>query len=496
MSPPPPPQTAVLLDPYAGAVLGRRSWGELGPDAPYGPGGVLGAARTWPQAAGALPPRREFDWQGDRPLATPMQDTVIYEMHVRGFTAAPSSGVSAPGETDERGGRGGSRKKKRGAAPLAHPHPFPPPLLSGTFAGAIERLDYLASLGVTAVELLPVHEFNELEYYAPIPGSGDPPTHRFNYWGYSTSSFFAPMARYTAASAVGGGGQAVTDEVKLFVREAHKRGIEVILDVVFNHTAEGDERGPTLSFRGLDNRTYYMLAPEGQYYNYSGCGNTMNANHPAVRSMIVDCLRAWVLDYHIDGFRFDLASILTRAHSAWHAEEVAPDGSRSEPLSRGAVVSDEGYMSDGAGVPTGAPLADPPLVADIAADPVLRGAKLIAEAWDCDGLNQVGAFPHYGGRWAEWNGTFRDTVRAFVKGADGAPWAAEFASALCGSPNVYAAAAGEGDWWGTVGGGARWRGGRGPDASVNFVTAHDGFTLADLVAYNDKHNEANGEENR
>ena len=382
------------------------------------------------------------------------------------------------------------REKKRGFVYFP-PTPLPPN--SGTFAGAIEKLDYLASIGVNAVELLPVHEFNELEYYAPIPGSS-PPAYRVNYWGYSTVNYFSPMARFTAAAAAGGGGAAVMDEVKLFVREAHARGIEVILDVVFNHTAEGDERGPTLSFRGLDNRTYYMLAPAGQYYNYSGCGNTLNCNHPTVRAMVVQCLRTWVLDYHVDGFRFDLASILTRAHSAWHAEEVAPDGAGTEPHSRGAVVSDEGYMSDGAGVPTGTPLSDPPLVADIAADPVLRGTKLIAEAWDCDGLNQVGAFPHYGGRWAEWNGMFRDAVRAFVKGADG-PWAAAFASALCGSPNVYASPAGEGDWWGAHGG-ARWRATRGPAASVNFVTAHDGFTLADLVAYNDKQNDANGEDNR
>lgn len=238
-----------------------------------------------------------------------------------------------------------------------------------------------------------------------------------------------------------------------------------------------------------------MLAPEGQYYNYSGCGNTLNCNHPAVRDMIVACLRHWVLEYHVDGFRFDLASILTRAHSAWHAEEVEADGSRAEPGAGGRVAADEQYLPGGAGSPTGTPLSDPPLVAAIAADPVLRGTKLIAEAWDCDGLNQVGAFPHYGGRWAEWNGTFRDAARAYVKGADG-PWAAAFASALCGSPNVYAAPAGDEDWWGTVGGGARWRGNRGPDASINFVTAHDGFTLADLVSYNEKHNEANGEENR
>ena len=284
-----------------------------------------------------------------------------------------------------------------------------------------------------------------------------------------------------------------------------------------------------------------MLAPEGQYYNYSGCGNTLNCNHPTTRAFVVDCLRYWVDEMHVDGFRFDLASILTRAHSAWHPQEVVHKRKRSRKgyydsddsdggggLSSssddddedidaydgmmvasfdgdgdggpdGAYLSDDGYMSDGAGVATGTPLSDPPLVASIAEDPLLRDTKLIAEAWDCDGLNQVGAFPHYGGRFSEWNGTFRDTVRAFVKGTDssgtGTSWAANFASALCGSPNVYASPAGDGDWWGTVGGGARWRGGRGPAASVNFVCAHDGFTLRDLVSYNEKHNHANGESN-
>ena len=282
--------------------------------------------------------------------------------------------------------------------------------------------------------------------------------------------------------------------------------------------------------RGIDNRVYYMLAPEGQYYNYSGCGNTLNCNHPTVRAFVVDCLRYWAEEMHVDGFRFDLASILTRAHSAWHPTEVAhgkksrkgyydsDDGSGSETdgsdedidaydgmtsalatVDGGAYLSDDGYMSDGAGVATGTPLSDPPLVAAIAEDAALRDVKLIAEAWDCDGLNQVGAFPHYGGRFSEWNGAFRDTVRAFVKGTDaagtGTSWAANFASARCGSPNVYASPAGEGDWWGTVGGGARWRGGRGPSASVNFVCAHDGFTLRDLVSYNEKHNAANGEGN-
>ena len=239
-----------------------------------------------------------------------------------------------------------------------------------------------------------------------------------------------------------------------------------------------------------------MLAPAGQYYNYSGCGNTVNANHPAVTRFVVDCLRYWVQEMHIDGFRFDLASILTRAHSLWHGSTRLAGGGVGAPLcgSGGPALGDGGAMTDGAGLPTGTPLADPPLVQAIANDPVLRNTKLIAEAWDADGLNQVGAFPHHGGRWAEWNGPFRDAVRAFIKGTDG-PWAAAFASALCGSPNIFAADPGDDDWWGS-GDGRRWRGGRSPAHSINFVTAHDGFTLADLVAYNDKQNEANGEGGR
>jgi isoamylase len=480
---------AVLVDPYARAVIGRRTYGVLGPDLAYGTPGVAGVARTWPQAAGALPhPAIDaYDWEGDTPLRLPAADLVIYEMHVRGFTAHPSSGLG-PGRR-------------------------------GTFAGVVDKLDYLAGLGVNAVELLPVHEFNELEYAALPPGhagGAPPPGARLNYWGYSTVNFFSPMARYASSSSGGGGGDgsasaspppsspaegaAIINEFRDLVKACHARGIEVILDVVFNHTAEGNERGPAISFRGLDNRAYYMLAPAGQYYNYSGCGNTLNCNHPAVVAMIVASLRYWVTEMHVDGFRFDLASILTRAHSAWAAADLLPDGRRAPPLAgdgaplisaSGALLTHGGGMSDGAGVPTGTPLADPPLVAAIAEDPVLRNTKLIAEAWDCDGLNQVGAFPHYGGRFAEWNGHFRDTVRQFVKGTEG-PWAPAFAAALCGSPSIYAAPAGEGDWWGS-GPGARWRGGRGPTASINFVTAHDGFTLADLVAYNEKHNDANGE---
>jgi isoamylase len=510
----------VLLDPYARGVLSaRRRYAELGPpDLPYGSPGALGLAATWPQAAGTLPapPANSssasapslvppFDWQGDiGPLQLPPEDLVVYEMHVRGFTAHPSSGVRAP----------------------------------GTFLGLVERLDYLERLGVTCLELLPIHEFNELEYDAPIPGSltGE---RRRNFWGYSTVGFFAPMARYSYAASLGAPGAAVADEFKLLVRECHKRGIEVILDVVFNHTAEGDERGPTLSFRGLDNRVYYMLAPRGEYYNYSGCGNTLNCGHPVVRKFIVDCLRHWVEEYHVDGFRFDLASILTRAHSAWHptvaddgggasasssASPVPPPLTPSPPGSpflspsstrsfseddlsdvddpslppRGPIVDPErgGIMTDGAGVPTGTPLSRPPLIEAISEDPVLRGVRLIAEAWDCDGLNQVGAFPHYGNRWSEWNGHYRDAVRQFLKGTETGGWAGAFASAVLGSPNLYASTEpGEHEWWATHGGGREWRGNRYPLASVNFVAAHDGFTLADLVAFNEKHNEANGEGN-
>ncbi|KAK9824321.1 hypothetical protein WJX72_009436 [[Myrmecia] bisecta] len=450
----------VLLDPYAQAAIGRRSFGELGPDLPYQSGEVLGLARTWPQFGGVLPrPELNFDWQGDRPLHLPLEDLVIYEMHVRGFTQHRSGATNSP----------------------------------GTYLGVVEKLDYLKALGVNAIELLPVQEFNELEYYTLIPGSDE---YRFNFWGYSTVAFFAPMARYSQAAQEGQPGQSVINEFKLLVRECHARGIEVILDVVFNHTAEGNEMGPSLSFRGLDNRVYYMLAPGGEYYNYSGCGNTFNCNHPVVRRFIVDCLRYWVQEMHVDGFRFDLASILTRAHSTWHPPQPAVHSAAASAVhSDGAPPEQQGLMAEGAGVPTGTPLSEPALVEMISEDPVLRHTKLIAEAWDCDGLNQVGAFPHFGGRWAEWNGHFRDTARQFVKGTEG-PWVSNFASAICGSPHIYAAAeAGEEDWWGSHGG-RRWRGSRQPLHSVNFITAHDGFTMADLVAYNEKHNEANGEENR
>eukprot|EP00891_Asterochloris_glomerata_P003947 jgi/Astpho2/3947/e_gw1.00063.17.1_t len=453
-------QGSVVLDPYAIAVVGRRRYGALGPELDYKSSSVLGLAQTWPQAAGVLPSAEDwFDWQGDQPLHTPMDQLTIYEMHVRGFTQHASSGSSAP----------------------------------GTYAGLIEKLDYLQTLGVNALELMPVHEFNELEYFGLIPGSDN--TYRFNYWGYSTTAFFAPMMRYSQAAADGRHGREVVREFKTLVRECHKRGLEVILDVVLNHTAEGNERGPTLSFRGLDNRVYYMLAPEGQYYNYSGCGNVINCNHPVVRRFIVDCLRYWVQEMHVDGFRFDLGSIMTRAHSQWHRASATDNGKPAGLLSGGKVPGVQGIMPSGSGVPTGTPLTDPPLIEAISEDPVLRHTKLIAEAWDCDGLNQVGAFPHYGGRWAEWNGQFRDSVRAFLKGTEG-PWAAAFASAMGGSPTMYSASEpAEGSWWAN-GDGRKWVGGRTPTTSINFVTAHDGFALADLVTYNEKHNEANGEDNR
>ena len=316
-------------------------------------------------------------------------------MHVRGFTRHASSGVKFP----------------------------------GTFAGVREKIPYLKSLGVNCVEFLPIYEFDEFDNSRPSPVTGE---RLLNYWGYSTVGFFAPKSAYAATGKMG----MQVDELKSLVKALHKEGIEVILDVVFNHTAEGNERGPYISFKGLDNKTYYMLTPEGYYYNFSGTGNTLNCNNPVVRSLVVDCLRYWVTDYHIDGFRFDLASILGRD-------------------------------------PWGAPLSNPPLLESLAFDPVLAKCKLIAEAWDAGGLYQVGSFPAYG-RWAEWNGKYRDCIRKFLKG-DGR-MVGEMGQRLQGSPDLY--------------------GRRGATASVNFVTCHDGFTLHDLVSYNEKHNEVNGEDNR
>ena len=374
-------RTKILLDPYAKTVGGRDVW--LRPP-------------NWDDIYQhrARLVFEDFDWEADTPLEIPTEDLVIYEMHVRGFTQHPSSGV-----------------KHR-----------------GTYAGIREKIPYLKSLGVNCVELMPIFEFDEWENGRRHPETGEWLT---NYWGYSTLAFFAPKAGFAATGRLG----MQVDELKTLVKDLHRNGIEVILDVVFNHTNEGDHRGPTMSFRGLDNKTYYMLTPGGYYYNFSGCGNTLNCNHPVVRNLVLDCLRYWTAEYHVDGFRFDLASILDRDQN-------------------------------------GAPLANPPLLESLAYDPVLAKSKLIAEAWDAGGLYQVGSFPAYG-RWAEWNGKYRDAVRRFLKGDVGV--AGEMAARVQGSPDVYPY--------------------RGPTASVNFVTCHDGFTLADLVSYNDKHNEANGEYN-
>ncbi|GMH03154.1 hypothetical protein Nepgr_004993 [Nepenthes gracilis] len=400
--------SCILLDPYAKAAISRGEFGVLGPD-----------GNCWPQMAGMIPSSNdEFDWEGDLSLEYPQKDLIMYEMHVRGFTRHESSGTRYP----------------------------------GTYLAVVEKLDHLKELGVNCIELMPCHEFNELEYFTHNPVVGD---HKVNFWGYSTVSFFSPMIRYSS-SGVRNCGRNAINEFKLLVREAHKRGIEVVMDVVFNHTAEGNEKGPILSFRGIDNSVFYMLAPKGEFYNYSGCGNTFNCNHPIVRQFIVDCLRYWVTEMHVDGFRFDLASILTRACSLWDAVNVF------------------GNAIDGDLLTTGTPLSSPPLLDMISNDPILQGVKLIAEAWDCGGLYQVGTFPHWG-VWSEWNGKYRDIVRQFIKGTDG--FAGAFAECLCGSPNLYK------------------DGGRKPWNGINFICAHDGFTLADLVMYNQKNNLANGEDN-
>ena len=374
--------TKVVLDPHARIVGGHEVWGGARESCQLG------------QYRARLAPH-DFDWEDDRPLELPLEELVIYEMHVRGFTRSGTSGV-------------------------VHP---------GTFAGLREKIPYLKELGINCVELLPLFEFDETDMVRSNPVTGKP---LCNYWGYNTVAFFAPKAGYAATGKSG----LQADELRATIKELHRHGIEVILDVVFNHTAEGNEHGPTISFRGIDNRTYYMLSPDGRYYNFSGCGNTLNCNHPVVREFVVDCLRHWVADYHIDGFRFDLASILGRDQS-------------------------------------GAPLANPPLLEALAGDPILGRTKLIAEAWDAGGMYQVGSFPAYG-RWSEWNGRFRDCARKFLKGDIGQ--AGEMATRMAGSPDLYY--------------------GRGAIASINFITCHDGFTLADLVSYNEKHNEANGEQNR
>ena len=373
-------RTKVLLDPYAKLVSGRNRWGKE-PDwnDPF-------------QHRGCVI-MEDYDWEGDKPLEIPMNDLVIYEAHVRSFTKDVSSGVRYP----------------------------------GTFAGLLDKIPYLKELGVNCVELLPIFEFDEFENSRVIEGR-----RLYNYWGYSTVNFYAPKAGYAASAPMG----LAADELKNTVKQFHKAGIEVMLDVVFNHTAEGNEQGPYISYRGIDNKTYYLLTPEGYYYNFSGCGNTMNCNNSVVRNCILDCLRYWVSDYHIDGFRFDLASILSRDQN-------------------------------------GAPMTSPPLLETLAHDAILGKTKLIAEAWDAGGLYQVGSFPAWG-RWAEWNGKYRDCLRRFVK--SGAEQGPELLWRMQGSPDLY--------------------GNRCAEASINFITCHDGFTLRDLVSYNEKHNLANGEENR
>lgn len=374
----------VLMDPYAKAIGGRDVWGKT-PD--------------WndPYQHRSRVVYDDFDWESDRPLETPMEDLVIYEMHVRSFTKHESSGIKQ----------------------------------AGTFAGLREKIPYLKELGINCVELMPIYEFDEFENSRPNSETGEL---LMNYWGYSTVGFFAPKAGFAATGKMKDGTM-VADELKTLVKELHKNGIEVMLDVVFNHTAEGNEYGPTISYRGIDNPTYYMLTPEGYYFNFSGTGNTLNCNNPVVRNMVLDALRYWASEYHIDGFRFDLASILGRD-------------------------------------PWGAPMANPPLLEALAFDPILGKCKLIAEAWDAGGLYQVGSFPAYG-RWAEWNGKCRDALRKFLKGEPGL--VGEMGQVVQGSPNLYT--------------------GRGPTASINFITCHDGFTLYDTVSYNGKHNEANGENN-
>lgn len=391
----------VLLDPYAKALTDISNW-DYSKCSGYDPARP-GRDLTYSYEDDiAHQPRcividNNFDWQGDTPLNYPLRFSVIYETHVKGLTAHPSSNVQYP----------------------------------GTYRGVIEKIPYFKDLGITSLEFLPVQEFNENETPRLNPRTGEKLK---NYWGYSTVAFFAPKGSYAADKTPGG----QVREFKEMVRELHKAGLEVILDIVFNHTAEGNEQGPTFSFRGLDNSIYYILNENRRYYqNYSGCGNTMNCNHPVVRSFIMDCLRYWVMEMHVDGFRFDLGSILGRDQN-------------------------------------GKVMENPPTLERIAEDPVLNSTKIIAEAWDAGGAYQVGWFP--GGRWAEWNDKFRDNVRRY--------WRSDpketrfFATRISGSSDLYL------------------RDGRKPFHSINFITSHDGFTMKDLVSYNDKHNEDNGEENR
>lgn len=368
----------VLLDPYSRAVTGQRKWGEK----PEGGKDFEYRARVV---------KSSFDWGNIKQLEQPFEDLVIYEIHVRGYTKDKSSGVSAP----------------------------------GTFAGLKDKIPYLKDLGINAVELMPIFEFDEMESARVVDG-----VQLYNYWGYNTVSFFAPNTSYAFNEEHNHEG----DELKSLIKALKENGVEVILDVVFNHTAEGNEMGPCFSFKGIDNNVYYMLTPDAHYYNFSGCGNVMNCNHPVVRNFIIDCLRHWAIEYRVDGFRFDLASILGRDQN-------------------------------------GAPMANPPILESLAFDPVLGKMKLIAEAWDAGGLYQVGSFPSWN-RWAEWNGRYRDDMRSFLKGDDG--MAGNAITRITGSRDLYSSES------------------RGHKASVNFLTCHDGFTLYDLYSYNEKHNEKNG----
>ena len=371
----------VLLDPYARVVAGQRIWGERKQGAYH--------ARVLKDI---------FDWGERKQSHKDLCDLVIYELHVRGFTQHPSSKV-----------------KHR-----------------GTFEGLREKIPYLKELGVNAVELMPIFEFDETMNAREVNGQK-----LLEYWGYNTVSFFAPNTSYIAQDEYNQEGT----ELKELIKELHENHIEVILDVVFNHTAEGNEKGPVFCFKGMDNNLYYMLTPDGNYYNFSGCGNTLNCNHPIVRQMILECLRYWTVSYRVDGFRFDLASILGRNAN-------------------------------------GSPMNNPPLLESLANDPVLSNVKLIAEAWDAGGLYQVGSFPA-GRRWAEWNGRYRDTMRGYLKGENWEAWNAAWR--ICGSGDMYGGL--------TVNDNRDYAG---YNSSINFFTCHDGFTLYDLYSYNDKHNENNG----
>lgn len=369
-------RTKILLDPYARAVTGQSHWGHKN--------NLLHGYR-------ARVVHSNFDWGQQRHTSIPMEDLLIYELHVRGYTKDTSSGVKHP----------------------------------GTFDGLKEKIPYLKDLGINAVELMPVFEFDEMRDARLIDENL-----LLDFWGYNPVSFFAPNTSYSSSKEYNREGM----ELKSLIKELHNQNMEVILDVVFNHTAEGNEFGPSFSFKGFDNQIYYMLTPDGHYYNFSGCGNTLNCNHPVVQNMILDCLRYWVIEYRVDGFRFDLASILGRNED-------------------------------------GTPLHQPPLLRSLAFDSILGNVKLIAEAWDAGGLYQVGSFPSWK-RWAEWNGRYRDDMRRFLKGD--AFLSQTAARRITGSPDLYDPIF------------------RGRNASVNFLTCHDGFTLYDLYSYNEKHNEANG----